>query len=257
MSEDLVSLKILLVSEAAAERETIRRAASQVSVPIEVVEIEATEDETPVRERLAKEDFDAIFFDSRMSRQSRQALIDAARAAKSHPLAILVGAAEMKTRVVLTDGLAVDGALAKPIDLGEARTLLDGCVRARLSRRALIVDDSATVRSVVRKVLDASRFRFEAEEAEQGQAAIEKASSQHFDIVFLDVNMPVLDGFATLAELQRSHPDTDVVMITSSNDPKLADRAKQAGAKAVLFKPFYVKDVDKLTSQLLGLVRSA
>jgi CheY-like chemotaxis protein len=50
----------------------------------------------------------------------------------------------------------------------------------------LIVDDSSTVCSVIRKVLQASRFKLEAEEAADGSVAIELAKKQSFDIVFLD-----------------------------------------------------------------------
>ena len=77
---------------------------------------------------------------------------------------------------------------------------MERCIRARLPKRVLIVDDSSTVRSVVRKVLQASRFKLEAEEAADGSAAIELAKKKRFDIVFLDCQMPGLDGFATFAE---------------------------------------------------------
>ena len=143
-----------------------------------------------------------VFFDSRIPKQGRLELLNAIRAAPSRPLAVLVGAAAMKTREVLTDGLEVDSALAKPIDVQEACDLIDRCIRARLPKRVLIVDDSSTVRSVIRKVLQASRFKLEAEEAEDGSVAIELAKKQRFDIVFLDYQMPVIDGFATLAEFR-------------------------------------------------------
>ena len=67
--------------------------------------------------------FDVVFADSRMPKAGRQQLLDAIRAAKERPLAILVGAAELKTREVLTDGLAVDGVLAKPIDAAGAAAI--------------------------------------------------------------------------------------------------------------------------------------
>jgi len=113
-------------------------------------------------------------------------LLNAVRTAPTRPLAILVGAKAMRSREVLTDGLEVDGALAKPIDAQEARDLIDRCIRARLPKRLLIVDDSSTVCSVIRKVLQASRFKLEAEEAADGSVAIELAKKQSFDIVFLD-----------------------------------------------------------------------
>jgi PleD family two-component response regulator len=86
--------------------------------------------------------------------------------------------------------LEVDSTLAKPIDLKEARDLIDCCVRARLPKRVLIVDDSSTVRSVIRKVLQASRFKLEAEEAEEGSVAIERAKKQRFDLVSWTVRCP-------------------------------------------------------------------
>ena len=162
----------------------------------------------------------------------------------------------MKTREVLTDGLEVDSALAKPIDLQEARDLIDRCIRARLPKRVLIVDDSSTVRSVIRKVLQASRFKLEAEEAADGSAAIELAKKQRFDIVFLDCQMPVIDGFATLDELKRAHPDMKVVMMTGTRDVRIEDRARAEGAKDFLYKPFFAKDIDAVLNRLFGLAQA-
>jgi CheY-like chemotaxis protein len=255
MSEDFISLKMLIVSEAAAERELVRRAALQASVMIDVKEVAAAGDAKAVLEALKQDNFDAIFLDSRMPKASRQEVLDAARTADGRPLTILIGAAEMKTREVLTEGLAVDGVLAKPIEMGELESLLANCVRARLPNRALIVDDSSTVRSVIRKVLQASRFRFEADEADDGAAAIELAAKQHFDMIFLDCNMPGLDGFATLSEIRRTRPSTKVVMMTGTRDARIEDRAHAEGARDFLYKPFFAKDIDAVLNRLFGLMR--
>jgi DNA-binding NtrC family response regulator len=255
MSEDFFSLKMLIVSEAAQERDLVRQAAAQASTPIDVSELETVGDPIATGEMLAREGYDVVFFDSRMSKPSRQALLDAVRAAPSRPLAVLIGAAAIRTREVLTDGLDVDSTLAKPIDVNEARELIGQCTRARLPRRVLIVDDSSTVRSVVRKVLQASRFKLEAEEAEDGSVAIEAAKKQPFDIVFLDCQMPGIDGFATLAEFKRAHPDMKVVMITGTRDVRIEDRARADGAKDFLYKPFFAKDIDAVLNRLFGLAR--
>ena len=65
---------------------------------------------------------------------------------------------------------------------------------------------------------------------------------------------PVMDGWATLAELQRNHPKLAVVMMTGANDNRIVDRARTAGAKELLFKPFYPKDIDAVLSRLFGLM---
>ncbi len=255
MSDEFFSLKMLMVSEVAQERELVRQAAAQASTPIDFEELEPAADLAATRELLLRQGFDVVLFDSRISKAGRQSLLEAIRAAPSRPLAVLIGAAEMKTREVLTDGLDIDSALAKPIDGQEARDLFDKCIRARLPRRVLIVDDSSTVRSVVRKVLQASRLKIEAEEAGDGASAIEAAKKQKFDIVFMDCHMPGIDGFAALAEFKAAHPQMKVVMITGTRDVRIEDRARAEGASDFLYKPFFAKDIDAVLNRLFGLIR--
>ena len=56
-------------------------------------------------ELLARQNFDVVFFDSRIAKPARQELLNVIRAAPSRPLAVLIGAAMLKTREVFTDGL--------------------------------------------------------------------------------------------------------------------------------------------------------
>ena len=255
MTDDFISMKLLIVSEAAPERELLRRASAEASIPVDASELDAPGDPIATSELLARQNFDVVFFDSRIAKPARQELLNAIRAAPSHPLAVLIAPAAIKTREVFTDGLEVDSALAKPMDLQETRDLIACCIRARLPQRVLVVDDSSTVRSVVRKVLQASRCKLEAEEAADGSAAIELAKKQRFDIVFLDCQMPGLDGFATLNILRRTHPDLKVVMMTGTKDHRMEDRARTEGAKDFLFKPFFAKDIDAVLNRLFGLAR--
>jgi CheY-like chemotaxis protein len=256
MSDDFLSLQMMVVSEAAAERAMVAREAALVSMPIEVVEVDGKDDGAAACARLAQGGLDVVLCDSRISKAGRQALLDAARAAKAGPLAILIGASSLKTREVLTDGLAVDGVLAKPLDQQELRRLIESCVRARLSNRVLIVDDSSTVRSVVRKVLLASRgFRLNLDEAEDGAKAIALVGQQRYDVVFLDCHMPGLDGFATLSEIRKTRPETRVVMITGTRDIRIEDRARADGASDFLYKPFFAHEIDALLSRQFGLMR--
>src|SRR5579862_1790908 len=112
MSDDFISMKLLIVSEAAPERELLRRASAEASVPVDVSELDAPGDPVAMRELLARQNFDGVFFDSRIAKPARQELLDAIRSAASRPLAILIAPATIKTREVFTDGLEVDGALA-------------------------------------------------------------------------------------------------------------------------------------------------
>jgi PleD family two-component response regulator len=96
-----------------------------------------------------------------------------------------------------TDALA-----CKPAAPEDAARLLAGSIRVRLPSRVLVVDDSATMRRIVRKVLAATRFPLEVTETDQGMRAVELARDVAFDIVFLDYNMPGFSGLQTIAELR-------------------------------------------------------
>jgi CheY-like chemotaxis protein len=224
MSNDLVALSVLVASDLASEREAFKDAAAQASVHIDICEVDKLEDAEPVCSHLNGKSIDLVFLDCRMPRNRRQTVIDAARTATSRPLVISIGAADPGAPIA-AERLDVDGSIGRPVRSADARALLEVCVRARLPSRVLIVDDSATVRSVMRKVLQSCRYRFDTEEAADGPAALQCAEKQRFDLVLLDYNMPGLDGFATLNRLLETRGDAKVVMITATNDVKLAARA--------------------------------
>jgi len=198
---------------------------------------------------------DLVFLDCRMPREERRVVIDAARSTPSRPLVISIGAADPGAQIA-AERLDVDGSIGRPLRLADAYALLEACVRARMPNRVLIVDNSVTVRSVMRKVLQSCRYRFEVEEAADGAAALEQAGNQRFDLVLLDHNMPGLDGFATLRRFLETHGDLKIIMITGTNDVTLARRARAAGVHDILFKPFYAKDVDALMNRLYRLARA-
>jgi CheY-like chemotaxis protein len=116
----------------------------------------------------------------------------------------------------------------------------------------LVVDDSSTMRSIVRKILTATRFPLEVTEVAQGVEAIELARTAAFDIVFLDYNMPGFSGLETMAEFRREKRRVTFVLMTSTQDDALADRARAQGA-AFLKKPFFPADIEAVLCDFYGL----
>jgi CheY-like chemotaxis protein len=175
------------------------------------------------------------------------AVVQTARSLGPAPLIVVCGASHAHRPP------GVDGVIPRPKVIDEARRLTDLCIRATLPNRVLIVDDSSTMRSIVRKILSASRFRLQVEESSDGPRALLQVRSGRFGIVFVDYNMPGFDGLDTLREIRRQHEDVAVVMITSSLDAALAARAIAAGAFAFLKKPFYPGDIDAILERYYGL----
>ncbi len=99
----------------------------------------------------------------------------------------------------------------------------------------LVVDDDADVRALVTTLL--GRAGYLVAEAEDGRAALKALYGQRPDIVVLDVNMPDLDGWATLERI-RELSDVPVIMLSARNEELEKVRALRAGADDYVTKPF-------------------
>jgi DNA-binding NtrC family response regulator len=246
---DLVSLRVLLASPSAADRELMRRGAVAASLPVEVAEAESG---AAVRAKIVANDIDVLFLDATIPAQERTACVAQAGSLQHKPFVILVAATLEEAQGLAKEGGA-DSAVVKPVDVGEAKALVERCARLRLPNRVLLVDDSLTMRGIVRKILQASRFRLELTEAPEGVDALRKIRSGKFDIVFLDYNMPGLSGVDTLTEIKRHSPSLHVVIMTSAADDALAAQVHRAGAAGFLKKPFYPADIDAVLHRIFGL----
>jgi len=243
MSGDLVSLRLLLASSVPSEQNLWRQGASLASVPIDFSADEAA----ACCKLLAKGGVDICVIDARLSSADQNAVLKAARAVEPTPFVVVsspTGAGRLE---------GTDGVLEKPSGADEARKLVETCIRAKIPTRVLIVDDSGTIRSIVRKILSASHFAMVCQEAEEGTDALNQLRNGNFGMVFLDYNMPGLNGVETLSEIKRETPNVGVVMMTSQVDAAIADRARAAGALAFLKKPFYPADIDAVLARYYGL----
>ena len=108
-----------------------------------------------------------------------------------------------------------------------------------MTRTILIVDDDPLIRKLITTTLeDVAGYRLR--EAGDGLQALETALAERPEIVFLDYDMPRLDGVETCRRL-RSDPVTaraTIVMLTGMSDGPSQDRATAAGVDLFLTKPF-------------------
>lgn len=102
----------------------------------------------------------------------------------------------------------------------------------------LTVDDSLSIRTVLGGTL--RRAGYQVVEASHGGEALELARSRHFDLVFTDVQMPVMDGLTLIRSLRAigSYTAVPIVVLTTSTDPGQRQTARMAGASGWMVKPF-------------------
>lgn len=107
-----------------------------------------------------------------------------------------------------------------------------------VTRNILVVDDSAVLRGQVRSVLEARGLTIV--EAENGVEGLWQAREKNFDLVLVDVHMPLMDGLRMVEELRKlpGYLQTPVFILTSDAAGSRIEEGKRAGANAWILKPF-------------------
>ena len=103
--------------------------------------------------------------------------------------------------------------------------------------KALVVDDSMTIRRIVIKALGMVGIH-ETVEAADGTEALSAVNEQDFDVILLDWNMPKLTGIETLRSIRQAGKTTPVIMVTTEAEKSRVIEAIKSGANDYLIKPF-------------------
>jgi len=119
---------------------------------------------------------------------------------------------------------------------------------SRSGKRILLVDDDPTVRDSLSNVLVAEGYFVIP--VENGQQALDLANRSAVDLVLLDLNMPVKNGWDTFERLTSEHPLIPIIIITAR--PNQLFTAVSAGAGALLEKPMDIPTLLRAMAELLA-----
>ncbi len=121
-----------------------------------------------------------------------------------------------------------------------------------MSKRILIVDDSASVRQVQRFVLSGAGY--EVVEATDGQDALAQLGKTQVNLILTDLNMPNLDGLGLIRGVRASAANrlTPIIMITTESDDEKKQQGKAAGATGWIVKPFTPEQLLAVVKKVLG-----
>ena len=124
--------------------------------------------------------------------------------------------------------------------------------------KALVVDDSRTIRIIIRRIL--LELGYEVCEASNGREALEvlEAEERDVDLVLVDWNMPVMNGLELLKELRQDSEfcGLKVLMVTTETEMEHMKSAMDAGADEYVMKPF-TRDILLEKLEIVGIVAPA
>lgn len=105
-------------------------------------------------------------------------------------------------------------------------------------KSCLVIDDSSVVRKITRRILESANLKVE--EAEDGRQGLDICRDAMPDAIFVDSNMPNVDGFDFVRELRQMHngKGPKVILCATENDVSYVERAKHLGVDKFILKPF-------------------
>jgi len=113
----------------------------------------------------------------------------------------------------------------------------------------LVVDDLRSMRLTLGGILEDEGHNVVT--AENGYQAIEAAKEIHFDVIFMDIKMPGINGVQTFREIKKVDPKAAVIMMTAYSVEDLVKEALEEGAYAIVYKPFDINRIIAIIEELL------
>ena len=117
--------------------------------------------------------------------------------------------------------------------------------------KALVVEDEEVIRDFLTRFLSLNNI--EVKVAEGSLKAIEMAKKEEFDIIFLDVRMPDMDGFQVLKELKGVNHKGRYIMMTGYAVDNLLEELKKEGISGFIKKPFEIEEIMSRVNEIRRL----
>ena len=117
------------------------------------------------------------------------------------------------------------------------------------NKKILLVEDNELNYEIAKTVLEEAGFRVDG--ASNGKEAIDKASDNTYDVILMDIQMPIMDGYEATKELRRLGNRTPIIAMTANAFSEDRKKAKDVGMDGYIPKPI---DVNKLVSTIMNIL---
>lgn len=246
-------LKILIADDSSTVRRFIHSAISSFDWPITLSE---AENGKQCFNSLLKIQPHIAFIDVNMPGLSGFQALGTAQFRGIKTYAVFMSTADSRHNIETGGKLNAHNFLSKPFTKEILHDEIRSYLRMCAISHVIVIDDSSYVRKVVRRVLEKSHFKLEIEDAENGEEALSKYGEKHYDIAFVDLEMPGMNGTEVIHKIRELHPQARFIMMSALDKMRLSAAAKEAKVDITLHKPFYQKDLDAAMQELYHLRHS-
>ncbi len=175
----------------------------------------------------------------------------------SNFIMLMVSSNDKKGNFLKCITLGIDNYLIKPFDMGELPSIIKssfpfledhaapveiGSVRTDIS--ILIIEDNKMNQNVIGKLLSSLGYSYEL--ADDGWEGYLLAKSKKFDLIFMDLIMPEMDGYESAQRILKVDKTTLIIAFTADNMPETKRKAELAGIKDFISKPVRLEELKRL-----------
>jgi CheY-like chemotaxis protein len=243
-------MKMLVADDSRTVQLFFKQIVDRSMTPIELVTAESGAESMKL---LEQGDIDIAFIDVNMPEMSGMEAVGRARFGGNKTFVTLMSGKATAERFDVARQIRAYEYLVKPFSAADVEGIIRNYRQVSRRMKALIVDDTKTIRRILRRVLERSIFRLDIDDAPSGERAVARIDEHGCDLMLLDFNMPGTDGLETLRQIRACEPDCKVIMISAESNEERIQRALELGAVAFLHKPFFAHDVDRALHAALGL----
>lgn len=246
-------IRVLIADDCAVAREVVAQGVSAHRKE-RYIEVEVVDNGRAALEALRKKPFDIAFLDLQMPGMNGAEVLSAMKETKSsHCMTVSMSTMLDERSETALKKFGAYHFLKKPFLADDVADVVGVFRKMTQSYPILIVDDSATMRKLTRKVLESSRFDFRVSEAESAEAALRMLAGGVYSIVLTDFHMPGVDGLELAGSIRDLSSKIAVYMMSTNETSYLERSAAFIGISGFLKKPFTAADIDSLMHEYLEI----
>ncbi len=142
------------------------------------------------------------------------------------------------------------GVIYKPLDIDDVVSIIEEARRNEKGALILVVDDDPATCITLKNLLVSESYQVRI--AHTGEEAVAAAQGRAYDVIFVDMKLPTINGLETYLAIRRFDPQAVAIMMTGYRQEmeELVEQALQNSAYACLYKPFDIEELLRLVDEI-------